>query len=60
MVGGGIGMGNTCKSMADSFQCMKKKNCIEYYIALSSMEILTTLLLPVHKHGIYFVSSSKS
>ena len=21
-VGGGIGMGNTCKSMADSFQCM--------------------------------------
>ena len=21
---GGIGMGNTCKSMADSFQCMKK------------------------------------
>ena len=34
-VGGGIGMGNTCKSMADSFQCMtkpttkkkKKENC---------------------------------
>ena len=23
-VGGGIGMGNTCKSMADSFQCMTK------------------------------------
>ena len=23
-VGGGIGMGNTCKPMADSFQCMKK------------------------------------
>ena len=23
-VGGGIGMGNTCKSMADSCQCMKK------------------------------------
>ena len=23
-VGGGIGMGNTCKSMADSFQCMSK------------------------------------
>ena len=23
-VGGGIGMGNTCKSMADSFQCMAK------------------------------------
>ena len=33
-VGGGIGMGNTCKPMADSFHCMtkpttikKKKNC---------------------------------
>ena len=24
-VGGGIGMGNTCKSMADSCQCMAKK-----------------------------------
>ena len=23
-VGGGIGMGNTCKSMADSFQCVTK------------------------------------
>ena len=23
-VGGGTGMGNTCKSMADSFQCMTK------------------------------------
>ena len=26
--GGGIGMGNTCKSMADSFQCMKKSTTI--------------------------------
>ena len=25
-VGGGIGMGNTCKSMADSYQCMKKNH----------------------------------
>ena len=25
-VGGGIGMGNTCKSMADSCQCMAKKH----------------------------------
>ena len=24
--GGGIGMGNTCKSMADSCQCMAKKH----------------------------------
>ena len=27
-VGGGIGMGNTCKSMADSFQCMAKTTTI--------------------------------
>ena len=27
-VGGGIGMGNTCKSMADSCQCMTKNFCI--------------------------------
>ena len=27
-VGGGIGMGNTCKSMADSFQCMTKPTAI--------------------------------
>ena len=26
--GGGIGMGNTCKSMADSFQCMTKPTTI--------------------------------
>ena len=27
-VGGGIGMGNTCNSMADSCQCMKKPTTI--------------------------------
>ena len=27
-VGGGIGMGNTCITMADSCQCMKKTNTI--------------------------------
>ena len=27
--GGGIGMGNTCKSMADSFQCMTKPTTIK-------------------------------
>ena len=26
---GGIGMGNTCKSMADSFQCMTKPTTIK-------------------------------
>ena len=28
-VGGGIGMGNTCKAMADSFQCMTKSITIK-------------------------------
>ena len=28
-LGGGIGMGNTCKSMADSFQCMTKPTTIK-------------------------------
>ena len=28
VVGGGIGMGNTCKSMTDSCQCMAKANTI--------------------------------
>ena len=27
-VGGGIGMGNACKSMGDSFQCMTKPTTI--------------------------------
>ena len=27
-VGGGIGMGNTCKSMADSCQCMEKTTTV--------------------------------
>ena len=28
-VGGGIGMGNTCKPMADSFQCMTKPTTVK-------------------------------
>ena len=28
-VGGGIGMGNTCKPMADSCQCMTKSTTIK-------------------------------
>ena len=28
-VGGGIGMGNTCNSMGDSFQCMTKPTTIK-------------------------------
>ena len=50
-VGGGIGMGNTCKSMADSFQCMtkpttKKKKKKVYWsgFPLSSPEHLYSFL----------------
>ena len=28
-VGGGLGMGNTCKSMGDSFQCVTKPTTIK-------------------------------
>ena len=34
-VGGGIGMGNTCKSMADSCQCMIKKKPLQYCKVIS-------------------------
>ena len=34
VVGGGIGMGNTCKTMADSFQCMTKPTTIKKKIKI--------------------------
>ena len=33
-VGGGIGMGNTCKPMAVSFQCMTKSTTIKKIIII--------------------------
>ena len=33
-VGGGVGMGNTCKPMAVSFQCMTKSTTIKKIIIL--------------------------
>ena len=33
-VGGGIGMGNTCKPMAVSFQCMTKSTTIKIIIII--------------------------
>ena len=38
-VGGGIGMGNTCKSMADSCQCMAKTTTIFQVISLQLIKI---------------------
>ena len=34
-VGGGIGMGNTCKPMAVSFQCMTKSTTIKKFFKKS-------------------------
>ena len=35
-VGGGIGMGNTCKPMAVSFQCMIKSTTIKIIIIIKN------------------------
>ena len=37
-VGGGIGMGNTCKRMADSFRCMTKSTTIKRLIIIKYLE----------------------
>ena len=36
-VGGGIGMGNTCKPMAVSFQCMTKSTTIKIIIIIKKI-----------------------
>ena len=38
-VGGGMEMGNTCKSMADSCQCMEKKKK-ELYYCISQIKLI--------------------
>ena len=58
-MGGGIGIGNTCKSMADSFQCVtkpttttkkkKKKRKKEITLMAESEEELKSLLIKVKK-----------
>ena len=63
-MGGGIGMGNTCKPMAVSFQCMtksttKKKKKVKAYLkagikesAAREMEVLESISLwHVGLHG---------
>ena len=37
-VGGGIGMGNTCKPMAVSFQCMTKSTTIKKIIIIKKTD----------------------
>ena len=43
VVGGGIGMGNTCKPMADSFQCMTKPTTLKK--KKKKLEIVITKLI---------------
>ena len=38
-VGGGIGMGNTCKPMAVSFQCMTKFTTIKKILIIKKKEL---------------------
>ena len=40
-MGGGIGMGNTCKPMADSFQCMTKSATIKIIIIIKKKPVIT-------------------
>ena len=50
-VGGGIGMGNTCKSMADSFQCMTKPTTIK-----KKKAVLMSCWHEANEEGMYFVN----
>ena len=54
-VGGGIGMGNTCKPMAVSFQCMTKSTTKKKIQSTIMMEIqYHTLLLMVQMGSLQF------
>ena len=41
-MGGGTGMGNTCKSMADSFQCMTKPTTIKKKIKTNKKKLVAS------------------
>ena len=45
-VGGGIGMGNTCKSMADSCQCMAKSL---QYCKVISLQLIKKIIKKIKK-----------
>ena len=54
-VGGGIGMGNTCKSMADSFQCMTKPTTIKKksrdFTLPAKFHLVKAMVFPVVMYG---------
>ena len=53
--GGGIGMGNTCKSMADSCQCMTKtttkKKRSGYTTLLTKVWLVKAVVFPLVMYG---------
>ena len=50
-VGGGIGMGSTCKPMADSFQCMAKSTTIKKKCILHVNMLYSCYLNELNKQG---------
>ena len=55
-VGGGIGMGNTCKSMPDSCQCMAK--IVHYHCTLQYCKVISFQLIKINgknKKGLVIV-----
>ena len=48
-VGGGIGMGNTCKPMAVSFQCMTKSTTIKKIIKKITLEGINSRISEAEK-----------
>ena len=58
-VGGGIGMGNTCKPMAVSFQCMKKSTTIKKKkrsVFFSHFQICSVVLTIVTKQYMTYLN----
>ena len=47
-VGGGIGMGNTCKPMAISFQCMTKSTTVKKK-KKKQFSLMSTMLISIIK-----------
>ena len=54
-VGGGIGMGNTCKPMADSFQCMTKFTTKKKKMCTFETLILKVILLLFGEENISYL-----
>ena len=58
-VGGGIGMGNTCKPMAVSFQCMTKSTTIKIIIIIIIIIIIKENTIGLKKRSFKFHHEKK-